>query len=143
MSSTFSTIHTGRTPQIAFALARQEALYWWGHNGRTGTIAEKDGFKMAGEINSRHLTYLDVYLRRTEDWYRRTDRNKAALPTGIPRTVAPMIAKLIEPYLDVDAPAVCLQITGKAAKEIKESMGRKHTWDKVYWFGGTAKGEKK
>lgn len=144
MSSTFSTIHTGRTPQDAFALARQEALYWWGHNGRTGTIAEKDGFKLLGEISSRHLPYLDVYLRRTEKWHeRRHHKNRAATPKGIPETVAPMFARIIEPYLDVDAPAICLQITGTAAPEIKESMGRKRTWDKVYWFGGTAKGERR
>jgi len=35
---------TGDTPEEAFKRAVENALYWHGHCGYTGTIAEKDSF---------------------------------------------------------------------------------------------------
>ncbi|MDD3487517.1 MAG: hypothetical protein PHF35_04055 [Candidatus Moranbacteria bacterium] len=40
----FYTIVSGKTPQEAFDKAIQEAHHEYGHEGYTGTIAEKDGF---------------------------------------------------------------------------------------------------
>lgn len=36
----------GKTAQEAFNNAREEALYDYGHSGYSGTIAEKDSFKV-------------------------------------------------------------------------------------------------
>lgn len=134
----FSVIQTGRTAQDAFTKARDRALYDWGHAGYTGTIAEKDGFKVMGQLSSRYLDYLEVYLDRTEDWYRSTRKNKRRYPKGVPESIAPMLIRAVELYVDKWGPAVCFEITGAKAKEIKEAMGRKGTWDKVFWFGGLA-----
>lgn len=42
----FEVESKGKTPEEAFHAAKQEALYWHGHDGYTGTIAEKFEFKM-------------------------------------------------------------------------------------------------
>lgn len=43
---TFYQSAEGRTAQEAFKLAREEAAWEHGHGGYTGTIAEKDSFKL-------------------------------------------------------------------------------------------------
>lgn len=40
----FMTEATGKNPDHAFSIAIEEATYWYGHGGYTGTIAEKDTF---------------------------------------------------------------------------------------------------
>jgi len=42
----FTHVSYGESPEKAFSSAVQEALYDHGHSGYSGTIAEKDGFKM-------------------------------------------------------------------------------------------------
>jgi hypothetical protein len=103
----------------------------------TNTIGDKDSFKLIGELSSVFLDFLDVYLRRAEVWHLSTRANRRSLPRGIPDTVAPLFVDAIGFYLDPDGPAVCFRITGSRAKQIKEVMGRKGSWDRVYWFGGT------
>jgi len=44
--STFMVTAEGKTANDAFKIARQNALYEYGHRGYTGTIAEKDSFIM-------------------------------------------------------------------------------------------------
>ena len=134
---TFSVTWTARTALEAFKLARQEALYWHGHAGRTGTIAEKPGFRLMGQLTSRQHNYLDAYLRRAEDWHNRAGhKNRSQYPRRLPPSIAPLFAEAIPLYVDPEAPAVCFQITGSHVLEIKTAMGRKHSWDKAWWFGG-------
>ena len=45
-ATTFLTEATGTTPGDAFSSALKDALYWNGHGGYTGTIAEKPGYIM-------------------------------------------------------------------------------------------------
>jgi hypothetical protein len=45
-ANTFITASSGTTVKKAFASARREALYNYGHSGYTGSIAEKDSFVM-------------------------------------------------------------------------------------------------
>ena len=42
----FTTEATGTTAEEAFRVAVDDAFYWNGHAGYTGTIAEKDGFEL-------------------------------------------------------------------------------------------------
>jgi len=43
-ASNFVNIGKGKTAQVAFDRLVEQAGYWHGHGGYTGTIAEKDGF---------------------------------------------------------------------------------------------------
>jgi hypothetical protein len=45
---TFITVGKGKTAESAFRKAVKEAKYLNGHGGYTGTIAEKDSFKIIG-----------------------------------------------------------------------------------------------
>ena len=45
-ATTFHTEATGKTPDEAFRNAVQDAYYWNGHGGYTGTIAEKSGYQL-------------------------------------------------------------------------------------------------
>ncbi len=42
----FYTVAKGKTARDAFVSAREEAFHRYGHDGYTGSIAEKDTFKM-------------------------------------------------------------------------------------------------
>lgn len=138
MASTFGVIQLGRTPKAAFDAAREHHLYLYGHAGGTGTVAEKTEFKYLGELGSMYLDYLDSYLLRTTAWHLLKRKDKATAPSNVPVGIKHLMASLIEMYLDVNGPAVCLQITGSRVAEIRMAMGRKGTWDKVYWIGGTS-----
>ena len=45
-ATTFATFAEGKTANEAFAQAREDAFYYHGHAGYTGTIAEKTTFVM-------------------------------------------------------------------------------------------------
>jgi hypothetical protein len=45
-ATTFSHFQPGQNPDAAFSDAVAEALYEYGHNGYTGTIAEKPGYQL-------------------------------------------------------------------------------------------------
>lgn len=45
-ATTFSTTAKGGNATEAFKNAREEAFYWHGHGGYSGTIAEKSGFSV-------------------------------------------------------------------------------------------------
>lgn len=47
-SSNFETVVNGATLDAAFDAARQEARYWHGHGGYSGTVAEKPGATLCG-----------------------------------------------------------------------------------------------
>lgn len=49
MGTTFITRAKGKTPKMAFDAARYQAQYDHGHNGYTGTIAEKSTFVMIND----------------------------------------------------------------------------------------------
>lgn len=73
-ASEFQTFQEGVDPEDAFRLARQQAQFEYGHNGYTGTIAEKYEFviiepeprpiKQAREEADRYLNCCD---RRISD----------------------------------------------------------------------------
>lgn len=54
----FEDVCSGESVEAAFKERVDEALYWHGHNGHTGTIAEKDGFKLFEAKNDK--VYYDV-----------------------------------------------------------------------------------
>ena len=63
-ATNFACIGKGKDADEAFLAAREEALYEDGHGGYTGTIAEKDGFKLVtlteAEKNSPDLFYAKI-----------------------------------------------------------------------------------
>lgn len=133
----FAHIELARNHQAAFAAARSMALYLYGHGRKTDTIADKTSHKFMGEIGSRYLERMDEYWTLTEAWYSRNPATRAAGPSRVPAGARELFAKSIGFYLDPEGPAVCFRITGSRVQEIKEAEGKKGTWDKVFWFGGT------
>lgn len=135
-ASNFMTYELGKTLSDAFDRAVQDAQYWHGHGGYTGTIAEKTGYVYFGEVSSRHVDRLETYFFKAETW----DWNgrKAKAPRGIPESIRDQILRALDVYGDKWGPAVAFQLTGSRAKEIKEAKGRKGTHDKVFVFLGLA-----
>ena len=136
----FFVIETGKTAQAAFDRAREDALYWYGHGGYTGTIAEKGSYVFCGEVGSRYIDKIEglVADKVYYDGYDpRFGGRKPAKPR-IPDAIAPVVDKAVLVYNDTWGPAACVQITGSHAKEIKEAKGRKGSHDKVYAFFGWA-----
>ena len=51
----------------AFQKAREDAFYWHGHSGYTGTIAEKESFTMLGCPDDMEVEdYIDELLRECD-----------------------------------------------------------------------------
>lgn len=51
---------SGKTAEEAFRKAYDDACYWSGHGGYTGTIAEKDDFRSIGFPEDRERTEANV-----------------------------------------------------------------------------------
>ena len=60
-TKTFIKHARGETPSKAFEFTKQEMLQRYGHPGRTGTILEKDSFKMVEFIGNEKelLEYIE------------------------------------------------------------------------------------
>ena len=63
----FITEVEGISPKQAFKTAKDDALYEFGHNGYTGTISEKDSFKViippeGVNTNDEIYEYVDTLL---------------------------------------------------------------------------------
>lgn len=125
----FQTFALGKTPGIAFDRAVAEAQYQYGHGGYTGTIAEKNGFKLAGEINTFHIDKLEDCF-----WVAINGERLGKIPAPIRE----MVVKFAPIYEDKWGPAVCLQLTGTRSHQIKRDRGVPKTWDKVWVFMGMA-----
>lgn len=161
-ATTFSQYALGKTVAEAFASAKYEAQYMHGHGGYSGTLAEKGSyvaFQMPARCSTRKLLDL-IYeiedfqsvaymrsslqyargkteLRKREAEIRKEERRQAAFWRKH-AAIAPLL-KAIEPvYDDKWGPAVALEVNGTQAKEIKKSMGRAGTHDKVFLFCGWA-----
>lgn len=132
----FFTVSLGRTPHQAFDKAREEAQYLYGHAGYTGTIAEKGEFKFMGQVPTAHWKKVPGWFDR--ETYKR-DYPKARLPgKPIPTKYRQKVAQLVDTYNDKWGPAICYEVTGEAAKQIRAERGRAGTMDKVYVFCGWA-----
>jgi hypothetical protein len=63
-ATNFACIARGKDAKEAFSNARSEALYDHGHSGYTGSIAEKNGFRLVtlteAEKNSPNLFYAKI-----------------------------------------------------------------------------------
>jgi hypothetical protein len=130
----FEVITLGRTAAAAFDKAVADAQYDYGHAGYTGTIAEKSGYVMAGQVSSRHVDRLESYFNKYYGWEDIHGPNQGR----IPEVMREVVAKYADIYDDKWGPAVCFEVTGIRAKEIKERAGRKGTMDKVWIFMGWA-----
>lgn len=122
----------------AFDKARKEATYLYGHAGYTGTIAEKDGFKLAGQVDTWHWDKLHEYFTREVHRLEDQTRNRPLPGKTAPDKLLPTIRKLAELYDDKWGPAICFQITGTMALEAKRQAGRIESHDKVFIFVGWA-----
>lgn len=131
----FSNIALGRNPKIAFDKAVEDAQWNYGHAGCTGTIAEKPGYVLAGKVSSRHVDRLESYFDR--HLYGTGDIHGPA-QGRIPERMRDVIAKFSDTYDDKWGPAVCFEVTGTRAVEIKKRAGRAGTMDKVWIFMGWA-----
>lgn len=134
----FETWSLGKTVQEAFTRARDDALYWYGHGGYTGTIAEKDGYVLVGKLTSQQAGHLDRYLRFYEQWDQRTDGRKGRAPKGIPASVLPMIQRAYQHWNDKWGPAVAFEVTGSMVSSFKLRSGKKGSHDKLFLFCGLA-----
>ncbi len=139
-ASQFTAIALGKSPHDAFDKARNEALYWHGHGGYTGTIAEKPGFKFAGKVDSWHWDKLHDYFEREVARKVGVVMSRGERLSGklAPARLRPTIERFAEAYDDKWGPAICFQITGTKALEIKKGQGRDGSHDKVYIFVGWA-----
>ena len=106
----------GENAQDAFTQAQADALYWHGHSGYTGTVAEKMSFKLFGCPTSG-VTARDVVDAILIDEHLRND-NDRLIELGYTKDMAWDIANT---YFDKWGDALCIK-----------------TGDKSYAFAGIA-----
>lgn len=124
-STSFITVGYGRTAEEAFCRSSEQALWEWGHNGYTGTIAEKYDFVLAplpSGATAREV--IDTLDARDEErllgWYSKQD-----------------VRRYVEAYEDKRGPAVVVQASDEEAETHRKSFGVDDT-QKIWVFGGHA-----
>lgn len=159
-ATNFSQTAWGKDANAAFRTATDEARYSCGHEGYTGTIAEKTDFHL---VNLKDLglsrdrffkalracedaEYAEAEARDTID--RRTKREQAKIDTKARRAKirfeklagdrAYSIRQLARMVDNKWGAAVAIEITGKAAKELRDRYGLKGKKIRFYNFFGTA-----
>jgi hypothetical protein len=105
-ATTFSTTAVGKTADAAFTEARNEALYQYGHNGYTGTIAEKRSYQLITDslesIRARYERLPEPELRRFV---------LAGLQEGKREYMAAALLDLNDPRIDNKyGPAGCIDL---------------------------------
>lgn len=98
-ASEFGTKSKGKTVAEAFRTAVEEAQYLHGHGGYTGTVAEKDGFKV---FSVPEETTLERFLELISNF----DDLDDSLPPGARKT----IEQARKVYDDKWGPAVAVKV---------------------------------
>lgn len=114
-ATSFDTIAAGRTVADAFAVAVQDAHYWHGHGGYSGTIAEKDGWLEVvcpPRVNPNKV--LDTVWRATEERYGNTvGKHRRQLHQWFGQ---PAAEQLLDAADSKWGPAVALRMPAAAAR---------------------------
>lgn len=152
----FQTLSFGKTAGEAFAASRQEALYRHGHDGYTGSIAEKGEFteltlpaRVTPEKVIEWAEYAEEYDRHVDEasWNYKAGRERemkasqklaAAAERKIPKKHRDLAWKASEIMNDKWGPALCLKVSGKASQELRERWGYKGKRGNFYVFAGWA-----
>ena len=130
----------------AFKAARQDAQYWYGHGGYSGTIAEKTAFfeaKVPPRVKARQFAEVLIEaVREHRESYWNQDR-KAPLGNWyqLVKWVGEQQAiRLIDIYDDKWGPAIGIQLTDSEADPIrpKTPTGRNKPGYGACLFIGTA-----
>lgn len=158
-ADTFFARNAGKDARDAFSNAVEDARYRHGHEGYTGTIAEKSGFhlvdlKALGMTRARFdkaMAAADAYLFADADMFEYQRANKATVrkaETARKRARAKLeriagnntsaILSLAKQYDDKWGPALCVEVTGKAAREWKAQRGLARKRVRVFDFFGWA-----
>jgi hypothetical protein len=143
----FETTACGKSAAEAFRSAVERAQYDHGHAGYTGTVAEKDDFRVVDGEGAPSDAYKAVgylqtaaYAEELADSSDPEDQKaSAARLIKIPRKYRRW-AQLNAPDLDKWGPAACLEVTNKRqAARLKAALGYKGKRGiKVYIFFGEA-----
>jgi len=155
-ASDFRTVATGKDVADAYRNAVESATYEHGHDPYNGTISTTHGYAVVPAVKG--LTYdqqidliwkVEAYgvperpaIRRsfTSEWDRREHKENRKTyqrwerMTPIERQAIQRAAASIEKW----GPALCIEVTGKAAVDLKKARGRAGTRDRVFAFFGLA-----
>jgi len=156
----FAVTIFGKDAEEAFRSATQQARYEHGHGGYTGTIAEKTSFhfvdlKRLGMTLDQYFKAMNAAQALTYAEYdakpngsKRTKREQSKRDTAVrrARTKFDRLAKdkgysIRQAFAisnDKWGPAICVEVTGKRAKEHRERYGLKGRKGGVFHFFGMA-----
>lgn len=163
----FSSYGLGKTAREAFSHAQDEARYYHGHGGYSGTIAEKPGYVLveipsgvrcsadkfvnlvaqASYEGDADFTYLreDIKYcktaaerRKIEAQIRKREKSAASFWRKINPKLVPVVKRAAPIYESKWDECIAIEIKGKEAVEIKSRHGRKGTHDRVFLFAGYA-----
>ena len=162
-ATNFATIAFGKDAAEAFRTAQERSLHEHGHNGYTGTIAEKSGFTLARPCPMRvdsdrayrfiqaadQLGYETADAKRNvEDARTKTARTKAEreqraaerrFNKAVPAKAREWAKSYADAYSDKYGPAVAIEITDAASKRLRKSHSLKYGRGRFYLFFGLAR----
>lgn len=152
-ASYFTTYGHGKDVEAAFKQATDEALYWHGHGGYSGTIAEVPGCRLFTRAKgcrtspealldaALNCIQYDTYDPKLDRWVKEELSPDAKVSwLKIARAFGERNA---DAFIDAVVgskwePCAAIEVTGKQAVEYKERAGLKGTRNKVFVFGGFA-----
>lgn len=148
-ATTFTTVAAGKTADDAYNAAVRDALYWHGHGGYTGTIAEKGGyveFPLPARVTADRLVET-VWRAEQEQWEAEGAARRGEKPAPTPNLALlekwygkATAARLLSATDDKWGPAVAVRL-GKTEGDDhvpRTPTGKRKAGYAVYMFFGWA-----
>lgn len=127
----FRTIGFGKTAEDAFRQACDDAAWEHGHGGYTGTIAEKRSFREIKPPTPR------TNAIKAANWI--ACATDSSMVKQVPAKHRIWAENFRNAYLDKWGDALAIEVTGKAARDLKERHGLKgRRGVRVFVFFGIA-----
>lgn len=129
----FQTFATGKTPEAAFADAITSASYEHGAGGYSGTIAEKQSFKLFTPPSGVAALDFTRWVRESEP------SGSSGIAEGVPPQYAAAVLRAAKISDDKWGPAAAVEIKGEELVALKaKHPGRFPEGVRVFYFFGWA-----
>lgn len=134
-ATNFFDVAFGKDAQDAYKNAVEQAVWDHGHESYSGTIKEKGGFRLVTPTFKIDPSKLEQWCG---NWLCTDNSGKFVYQKKIPKKYRAFVESVAGIYDDKWGPALCIEITGKRAKEYKVHNNLVGKHGKVFAFMGMA-----
>jgi hypothetical protein len=109
-AETFYTIEKGKNAKEAFNRAVEEAQYYYGHGGYTGSIAEKREYTEFARPKGMREKTVRTLMHDLIDFHFGDDKKKNRIAKKYSKIPTHTLTKMANTFEDKWGPAVCMEV---------------------------------